>query len=78
MNQWPEDERKGIQANPSPDGADQDRSTGLTPDSPQLRAIQDNSRRQFRGGQWLGEEEFWSQVEKALPKRLTKPKKKGV
>jgi prevent-host-death family protein len=31
--------------------------------SPQLRAILERSRRQFRKGQWLSEEEFWSQFE---------------
>ncbi len=31
--------------------------------SPQLRAILERSRHQFRDGQWLSEEEFWSQVE---------------
>jgi prevent-host-death family protein len=45
--------------------------------SPQLRAILERSRQQFREGKWLGEEEFWSQFEHApQPKRQTKPKKK--
>jgi prevent-host-death family protein len=35
--------------------------------SPHLRAILDRSRRQFREGKWLGEEEFWSQFEHAKP-----------
>jgi prevent-host-death family protein len=43
--------------------------------SPKLRAVLDHSRQQIREGQWLGEEEFWSQVETA-PKRSAKPKKK--
>jgi prevent-host-death family protein len=47
--------------------------------SPQLRAILDRSRQQIRESQWLGEEEFWSQVEKApASKRSAKPKKKGA
>jgi prevent-host-death family protein len=33
--------------------------------SPHLRAILERSRQQFREGQWLGEEEFWSQMEEA-------------
>jgi hypothetical protein len=28
--------------------------------SPHLRAILERSRQQYREGQWLGEEEFWS------------------
>ena len=45
--------------------------------SPRLRAILDRSRQQFREGNWLGEEEFWSQFEDAQPsKRPAKPKKK--
>jgi prevent-host-death family protein len=31
--------------------------------SPHLRAILDRSRQQFRDGNWLSEEEFWSQFE---------------
>jgi prevent-host-death family protein len=31
--------------------------------SPHLRAILDRSRKQFREGKWLSEEEFWSQFE---------------
>src|SRR6059058_3095839 len=41
--------------------------------SPHLRAILERSRQQFREGQWLSEEEFWSQFEHAQP---SKPKKK--
>ncbi len=37
--------------------------------SPHLRAILERSRQQFRKGQWLGEEEFWSQFEKAEPSK---------
>ena len=45
--------------------------------SPHLRAILERSRQQFREGQWLGEEEFWSQMEGALPpKRPAKARKK--
>jgi prevent-host-death family protein len=45
--------------------------------SPQLRAILERSRQQFRDGQWLGEEEFWSQFEQAKPpKAPAKPRKK--
>ena len=33
--------------------------------SPHLRAILDRSRQQFAEGNWLGEEEFWSQFEPA-------------
>src|SRR5437588_12971296 len=45
--------------------------------SPHLRAILERSRQQFRDGQWLGEEEFWSQFEPARPsKRPAKPKQK--
>jgi prevent-host-death family protein len=44
--------------------------------SPQLRAILERSRQQFREGQCLGEEEFWSQFEQAPPSKGTgKPKK---
>jgi len=31
--------------------------------SPRLNASLERSRQQFREGKWLGEEEFWSQVE---------------
>jgi prevent-host-death family protein len=45
--------------------------------SPHLRAILERSRQQFRDGQWLSEEEFWSQFEHARPaKRRAKPTKK--
>src|ERR1700687_4912033 len=45
--------------------------------SPQLRAILDRSRQQFREGKWLSEGEFWSQFEHAKPsKGSAKPKKK--
>ncbi|HKB42700.1 MAG TPA: type II toxin-antitoxin system Phd/YefM family antitoxin [Gemmataceae bacterium] len=45
--------------------------------SPQLRAILDRSRQQFREGKWLSEEEFWSQFEDAKPsKGSAKPRKK--
>jgi prevent-host-death family protein len=45
--------------------------------SPHLRAILDRSRQQFREGEWLSEEEFWSQFEHAQrSKRSAKPKKK--
>lgn len=37
--------------------------------SPHLRAILDRSRQQFREGQWLSEEEFWSQFEPAQPSK---------
>lgn len=44
--------------------------------SPHLRAILERSRQQFREGQWLSEEEFWSQFEHAkLSKGPAKPKK---
>ncbi len=50
--------------------------------SPQLRAIVERSRQQFRDGEWLTEEEFWAQVEaerssKEPPKPKTNTKKKG-
>jgi prevent-host-death family protein len=35
--------------------------------SPHLRAILDRSRRQFREGKWLSEEQFWSQFDKSQP-----------
>jgi antitoxin (DNA-binding transcriptional repressor) of toxin-antitoxin stability system len=45
--------------------------------SPHLRAILERSREQFRNGQWLSEEDFWSQMEKARPsKGPAKPRKK--
>jgi prevent-host-death family protein len=45
--------------------------------SPQLRAILERSRQQFREGNWLSEEEFWSQFKHAHPsKRSAKAKKK--
>jgi len=45
--------------------------------SPHLRAILERSRQQFREGQWLSEEEFWSQFEQSpSPKGSAKFKKK--
>ena len=45
--------------------------------SPHLRAILERSRQQFRDGQSLSEEEFWSQMEVAPPsKGPAKPRKK--
>jgi prevent-host-death family protein len=45
--------------------------------SPQLRAILEKSRQQFRDGQWLGEDEFWAQFDQAEPpKTRTKPRAK--
>jgi len=45
--------------------------------SPHLRAILERSRQQFRDGQWLSEEEFWSQFEHAQPsKGRAKPNRK--
>ncbi len=42
-----------------------------------LRAILERSRQQFRDGQWLSEEEFWSQFEKGQAAgRSAKPRKK--
>ncbi|MGC8638533.1 MAG: type II toxin-antitoxin system Phd/YefM family antitoxin [Isosphaeraceae bacterium] len=35
--------------------------------SPHLRAVLDRSRQQFREGEWLDEEKFWSQFERAQP-----------
>jgi prevent-host-death family protein len=50
----------------------------LMANSPQLRAILERSRQQFRNGQWLSEEDFWSQMEKARPfKGAAKPQKAG-
>src|SRR5213082_2930840 len=46
--------------------------------SPQLRAILERSRQQFRDGQWLGEEQFWSQFDQAQPpKGRATPEKRG-
>src|SRR5271155_2258044 len=46
--------------------------------SPHLRAILERSRQQFRDGEWLSEEEFWSQFEQAQPsKTLAKPRKRA-
>lgn len=42
--------------------------------SPCLRAILERSRQPFREGQWLSEEEFWSQLEHTQP---SKPKKRA-
>lgn len=45
--------------------------------SPQLRALLERSRQQFREGQWRSEEKFWSPFEQDQPpKRPAKPKKK--
>lgn len=45
--------------------------------SPHLRAILDRSRQQFREGECISEEEFWSQFEHAQPsKKAAKPKRK--
>jgi prevent-host-death family protein len=44
--------------------------------SPHLRAILDRSRQQYREGQWLGEEEFWSQMEAQPSKERAKPRRK--
>jgi prevent-host-death family protein len=45
--------------------------------SPHLRTILERSRQQYREGQWLGEEEFWSQVEQPQPpKGPAKPRRK--
>src|SRR5438067_6521352 len=45
--------------------------------SPHLRAILERSRQQFRDGDWLSEEEFWSQFDQAQPsKKPPKPKRK--
>jgi len=47
--------------------------------SPRLRAILERSRQQFRDGQWLSEEQFWSQFDQAQPaKERAKRKKKGA
>src|ERR1700675_1542321 len=45
--------------------------------SPHLRAILERSRQQFRDGDWLSEEEFWSQMEEAPPSKASaKPRRK--
>jgi prevent-host-death family protein len=45
--------------------------------SPHLRAILERSRQQFREGQWLSEEEFWSQFEPGkVSKKQAKPGRK--
>ena len=45
--------------------------------SPHLRSILERSRQQYREGQWLGEEEFWSQVGRTQPsKGPAKPRRK--
>ena len=45
--------------------------------SPQLAAILERSRQQFREGQWLSEEEFWAQFEPSQPtKRPAKARRK--
>jgi prevent-host-death family protein len=45
--------------------------------SPHLRAILARSRKQFREGKWLSEEDFWSQFEQPKPsKESAKPKQK--
>jgi|SRR5579884_457814 len=45
--------------------------------SPHLRAILERSRQQFREGQWLSEEEFWSQFDQSHPaNKSDKPKQK--
>src|SRR4051794_19073686 len=48
--------------------------------SPRLRAILEQSRQQFRDGEFLGEKEFWSQFDQAEPLKKparSKRKKKG-
>jgi len=37
--------------------------------SPHLRAILERSREQFRKGQWLSEDEFWSRFEHSQPSK---------
>ena len=45
--------------------------------SPHLRAILARSRQQFREGQWLSEEQFWSQLEPGQPtKAAAKPRRR--
>src|SRR5438128_6199881 len=47
--------------------------------SPQVRAILEKSRQQFRDGQWLSEEQFWSQFDQAPPpKGRARRKKEGA
>jgi prevent-host-death family protein len=47
--------------------------------SPQVRAILDRSRKQFREGKWLSEDEFWSQFKQGQSsKRPRKLKRKGA
>src|SRR5947209_14339199 len=47
--------------------------------SPQLRAILERSRQQFREAQWPSEEDFWAQFEETPPpKRAGRTKKKRV
>jgi prevent-host-death family protein len=47
--------------------------------SPHLRSILDRSRRQFREGQWLSEEDFWARMKTTPPaKGPTKAKTKRV
>ena len=44
--------------------------------SPKLRSILKRSRRQFREGKWLEEEDFWSRVAATPKLSVTKPKKR--
>ncbi len=45
--------------------------------SPHLRAILERSRQQFRKGQWLSEEEFWSQFDQTQPSKApVRPRRK--
>ena len=45
--------------------------------SPHLRTILERSRQQYREGQWLGEKEFWSQMEQPQPAQgPAKPRRK--
>lgn len=47
--------------------------------SPHLRSILESSRRQYREGKWLSEEEFWSKVERdQASKTPAKPRRKGA
>ena len=47
--------------------------------SPRLRAILDSSRRQYREGKWLNEEEFWSKLEPdKASKTPAKARRKGA
>jgi prevent-host-death family protein len=43
---------------------------------PKLADILERSRQQIRDGQFLSEEEFWSQVDKESSEQSTKPRKK--